>query len=88
MFRRELRLTLGTYQARLESELAEIRAAVSGRPGQQLSRERLHGLRELLIMLRKRKLKPERARRKDVRKLENLIRDMLSIVHSNPSPPN
>jgi hypothetical protein len=34
-------------------------------------------------MMRKRKLKPEKGRRKDVRKLDSLIRDLHSIAQSN-----
>ena len=48
--------------------------------GEDLSRERLHDIRDLTIMMRKRKLKPEKGRRKDVRKLDSLIRDLQSIA--------
>jgi hypothetical protein len=48
-----------------------------------LSRERLHDIRDLTIMMRKRKLKPEKGRRKDVRKLDSLIRDLHSIARPN-----
>jgi hypothetical protein len=34
-------------------------------------------------MMRKRKLKPEKGRRKDVRKLDSLIRDLQSIAKPN-----
>jgi hypothetical protein len=34
-------------------------------------------------MMRKRKLKPEKGRRKDVRKLDSLIRDLHSIAQPN-----
>jgi hypothetical protein len=33
--------------------------------------------------MRKRKLKPEKGRRKDVRKLDSLIRDLQSIARPN-----
>ena len=84
--RRDLRTTLRAYTARLEIDLVELTAAVSaqGRAA-DLSRDRLHDLRELLIMVRKRKLKPEKGRRKDVRKLDLLIRDMHSVTHPNAS---
>ena len=45
-----------------------------------MSRERLHDIRDLTIMMRKRKLKPEKGRRKDVRKLDSLIHDLHSIA--------
>jgi len=82
--RRDLRRTIRAYAARLELDLAESIAAVTRykRP-EDLSRERLHDIRDLTIMMRKRKLKPEKGRRKDVRKLDSLIRDL----HSNRATP-
>ena len=64
--RRDLRRTIRAYAARLELDLAESIAAVTRyKRGEDLSRERLHDIRDLTIMMRKRKLKPEKGRRKD-----------------------
>ena len=82
--RRDLRRTIRAYAARLELDLAESIAAVSRyKRVENLSRERLYDLRDLTIMMRKRKLKPEKGRRKDVRKLDSLIRDLHSIARPN-----
>jgi len=82
--RRELRRTIRAYAARLELDLAESIAAVNRyKRGEDLSRERLYDIRDLTIMMRKRKLKPEKGRRKDVRKLDSLIRDLHSIAQPN-----
>lgn len=79
--RRELRATVRAYAARLEIGLAESRAALeSSKPGEELSRERLHQLRDLTILVRKRKLKPEKGRRKDLRKIDSLIEDLQLLV--------
>jgi hypothetical protein len=79
--RRDLRRTIRAYAARLELDLAESMAAVTRyKRDEDLSRERLHDIRDLTIMMRKRKLKPEKGRRKDVRKLDSLIRDLQSIA--------
>jgi hypothetical protein len=79
--RRDLRRTIRAYAARLELDLAESMAAVTRyKQPEDLSRERLHDIRDLTIMMRKRKLKPEKGRRKDVRKLDSLIRDLQSIA--------
>ena len=82
--KRDLRRTIRAYAARLELDLAESLAAVARhkRP-EDLSRETLHDIRDLTIMMRKRKLKPEKGRRKDVRKLDSLIRDLHSIAKPN-----
>ena len=82
--RRDLRRTIRAYAARLELELSESIAAVTRyKRVEDLSRERLHDIRDLTIMMRKRKLKPEKGRRKDVRKLDSLIRDLHSITQPN-----
>lgn len=59
--RRDLRRTIRAYAARLELDLAESIAAVARyKRTEELSRERLHDIRDLTIMMRKRKLKPEK----------------------------
>jgi hypothetical protein len=80
--KRDLRKTVRAYAARLELDLAESAAAVAlSKRANSLSRERLHDIRDLTIMVRKRKLKPEKGRRKDLRKIDSLIRDLRSIIH-------
>jgi hypothetical protein len=80
--RHDLRRTIRAYAARLELDLAESTAAVAlSKRTNSLSRERLHDIRDLTIMVRKRKLKPEKGRRKDLRKIDSLIRDLNSITH-------
>jgi hypothetical protein len=75
--RQDLRATVRAYAARLEINLAESRAALGSlKPAEELSRERLNELRDLMIHVRKRKLKPEKGRRKDLRKIDSLIEDL------------
>jgi hypothetical protein len=81
ILRRDLRATIRAYVARLEIDLAESMAAVSSKRAEALSREQLHDIRDLTIMVRKRKLKPEKGRRKDLRKIDSLIQDLHSITH-------
>lgn len=79
--RQDLRATVRAYAARLEIGLAESRAALeSSKPAEELSRERLHQLRDLTILVRKRKLKPEKGRRKDLRKIDSLIEDLQLLI--------
>jgi hypothetical protein len=79
--RRDLRATVRAYAARLEIDLAESRAALGSlQPVEELSRERLHELRDLMIHVRKRKLKPEKGRRKDLRKIDSLIEDLRILM--------
>jgi hypothetical protein len=87
--RRDLRRTIRAYAARLELDLDESIAVVTGyKRGEDLPRERLHDIRDLTSMMRKRKLKPEKGRRKDVRKLDSLICDLQSIARPNAAQSN
>ena len=81
--RRDLRTTARAYMARLEVDLSESAKVVGAI--KNLSRERLHQIREMMILLRNRKLKPQHGRRKDLRKIDSLIRDVYSITHPNGS---
>jgi hypothetical protein len=84
--RRDLRATIRAYAARLEIDLAESMMTVASSKGTEtLSRERLHEIRDLTIMVRKRKFKPEKGRHKDLRKIDSLIRDLHSITHPGAS---
>jgi hypothetical protein len=75
--RAEFRKTIRSYGARLEIQLAQSLAAVrASGPPEELPRERLHQLRDLTMMVRKRKVKPEKGRRKDLRKIDSLITDL------------
>ena len=80
--RRDLRATIRAYAANLEIDLAESAVAVgSAKAVETLSRERLHEIRELMIQVRNRKLKPEKGRRKDLRRIDALIHDVHSVTH-------
>ncbi len=79
--RRDLRATVRAYAARLEINLAESRAALGSlKPVDELPRERLSEIRDLMIHVRKRKLRPEKGRRKDLRKIDSLIEDVRLLM--------
>ena len=86
LLRRELRTTVRAYAARLEIGLAESAAALNSyKPAEELSREELHQVRDLTIMLRNRKVKPEKGRRKDLRKIDSLITDLHLFMQNEVS---
>lgn len=75
--RRELRAPLRAYAGRLEVQLAESVAVLhAASASEEVPRERMHQLRDLTAMVRKRKVKPEKGRRKDLRKIDSLINDV------------
>ena len=78
---RDLRTTAKAYIARLENDLLVCLAALrSYGPIEKVSREMLHQIRDLTIIVRNRKLKPEKGRRKDLRKIDSLIVDLVSTI--------
>lgn len=78
---RDLRMIVKAYITRLENDLLVCLAALrSYGPIEQVPREMLHQIRDLAIIVRNRKLKPEKGRRKDLRKVDSLIVDLVSAV--------
>lgn len=77
----DLRTTAKAYIARLENDLLVCLATLkSCGPIEQVSRGMLHQIRDLTIVVRNRKLKPEKGRRKDLRKIDSLIVDLVSSI--------
>ena len=78
---RELRTIAKAYIARLENDLLVCLSALrSYGPIEQVSREMLHEIRDLTIVVRNRRLKPEKGRRKDLRRIDSLIGDLVSSI--------
>jgi hypothetical protein len=78
---RDLRTIAKAYLARLENDLLVCLAVLrSSGPIEHVSREVLHQIRDLTIVVRNRKLKPEKGRRKDLRKVDSLIADLVSTI--------
>jgi hypothetical protein len=78
---RDLRTTARAYLTRLENDLFVCLATLrSYGPIEQVPREMLHQIRDLTIIVRNRKLKPEKGRRKDLRKIDSLIIDLVSTI--------
>lgn|GEM_PF-1907483 len=75
--RSELREALRAYEARLEIMLAEVANEFAAlKKAKRFSSEQLDQIDSAVVLLRKRKLKPEKGRHKDLRKIEALIGDL------------
>jgi len=84
--RRELRTTLRAYSARLEVSLAQTTALVAAsKAADELTREQMHKIRDLALIVRDRKLKPEKGRRKDLRKIDGLIEELEAVAQIGQS---
>jgi len=83
--RREMRATVNAYTERLEKALAASANKIASYDDvEKFSRDRLSEIRDLTIMLRKRKLKPEKGRRKDLRKIDMLVDEVYAATHAAP----
>ncbi|MGI8436973.1 MAG: hypothetical protein ACR2NX_08730 [Chthoniobacterales bacterium] len=75
-----LRVTAEAYEKRLQAEIARVAAwnesvAQSDKP----SREQMRDQGDMLGLLRKLKLKPEKGRRRDLRKIDSVVEDLVSL---------
>lgn len=78
---RTLREIAGTVLAIREEEIRRLRALVE-KPGKKLSHAKMIDLRDMLTVLRKTEFKPEKGRRRDLRKIDDMIED-LKILTEN-----
>src|SRR5207247_3532623 len=77
---RDLRTIAKAYINRLENDLVVCLAALrSYGPIEHVPREMLHQIRDLTIIVRNRKFKPEKGRGKELRKIVLLIVNLYSL---------
>ena len=69
------------YMARIEGDLNAVREAVAMIAGQKtVASERVNGLRDVLLILREIEVKPDKGRRRDLKRIETAVADMRHIV--------
>lgn len=69
------------YAARIEGDLNAIREAVAMIAGQRkVSEDRVSGLRDVLLILREVEVKPEKGRRRDIKRIESAVAEMRRIA--------
>jgi hypothetical protein len=81
--RAEVRQSADSYTARLDSEIERVRAAVeAGSNPRSLSSSRLRDLRDMLTLLRRREIKADKGRRKDLKRLESVVSDLGMLIEN------
>jgi hypothetical protein len=79
--RDEFRSALQAYASRIEGEIGLVKEAVSGLSTQKkVPSAKLHDLRDMLTLLRKFSIKPEKGRRKDLKKIDALVGDLTMLI--------
>jgi len=74
---------LDVYAQRIETELKEIKEAVLAQNnGSQVPASKIRDLRDMIILCRTLDIKPEKGRRKDLKKIDSLV-DELHLMIEN-----
>ena len=79
--RAELRESASSYAARLDAEIERVRQAVEAAGGNS-SGAKIRDLRDMLTLLRHRQLKPDKGRRKDLKKIESVVDDLTMLIEN------
>ena len=79
--RRILAAVLTAYGSSIDSALVEIAEFVGKEAGKKrISTARIHDGRDITTLIRTLKIKPEKARRRDLKKIESVVDDLKQIV--------
>ena len=80
--RKTFRDLVGNYAAQMEGEIARVHAAVQadGESKKKLPASRGTDLRDILMLVRSLEIKPSKGKRRDLKKVENLVEELRSIV--------
>jgi hypothetical protein len=79
--RAELRESASSYAARLDAEIERVRKVVEAAGGNSSS-AKIRDLRDMLTLLRHRQLKPDKGRRKDLKKIESVVNDLTMLIEN------
>jgi len=81
--RQLVRETIDAYAERLESEIGLVRDAVTElRKSKEPSAERIRDLRDMLTLLRHVSVRPDKGRRKDLKKLDSIVGDLRMMTEN------
>jgi hypothetical protein len=80
--RKTFRDLVGAYAAQLEAEITRLHTAVADDAAskKKLPGSRTTDLRDMLMLLRSLEVKPAKGRRRDLKKVENLVEELRLIV--------
>lgn len=79
----DFRSALETYAARLENEIEQVRTTVLAETKRKkIPPAKLRDLRDMLTLLRKFSINPEKGRRKDLKKIDTLVGDLTLLIEN------
>ena len=69
------------YAAGIEGDISLVRETVAGTASRKkVSPECAHALREMLVMLRGLDVKPEKGRRRDLKRIESVVEELRKLM--------
>ncbi len=79
--------TVEAYSAHWEAVFAQNRKALDvERKRAKAPKERLHDLRDMVALMRMLKVKPEKGRRRDLKKIESVLEELSSLTEEWAKP--
>jgi hypothetical protein len=83
ILRKSFRACLEVYTQRIETELKEIKEAVLAQNnGSQVPANKIRDLRDMIILCRTLDIKPEKGRRKDLKKIDSLVEELHLMIEN------
>ncbi len=77
----DFRAAIETYTARIEAEIEQVRTTVLAQTKRKkIPSDKLRDLRDMLTLLRKFSINPEKGRRKDLKKIDTLVGDLTLLI--------
>ena len=80
--RKSFKELIGAYAANVEGDIARLQTALTeeATSKKKFPASRVLDLRDMLMMLRNFDIKPAKGRRRDLKKMENLVEELRTIV--------
>ena len=83
VLRHLFRSTLEAYASRVEGDFAAIRNAIASQAGSKPSDPaKLRDARDIITLVRTLEIKPDKGRRKELKKIEGVVEDLLKVVEA------
>ena len=77
------REAVAAYSAKVDADLASIQNTLSAHAGdEKLGSSKTRDIRDMLTLLRNMQFKPEKGRRKDIKKIDSLVGDLQMLVEN------
>lgn len=79
----DFRSAIEIYASRLETEIEQVRTTVLAETKRKkIAPAKLRDLRDMLTLLRKFSINPEKGRRKDIKKVDVLVGDLTLLIEN------